>query len=60
MFSWLPPPLPKIPPTSVAIRIRSVGLNGCGPSGWPIAAYSPGISNGLVRAFLMYALIPAT
>ena len=42
MFSWSPPPTPKIPPTSVAIRIRSVIANGCGPAGWPIAAYSPG------------------
>ena len=40
--SCWPPPLPKIPPTSVAIDTRSSTVNGCGPWGWPIAAYSAG------------------
>ena len=46
--SCWPPPLPKIPPTSVAIATMSLTVNGWGPSGWPIAAYSAGI---MVSAF---------
>ena len=46
--SCCPPPLPKIPPTSVAIATMSLTVNGCGPVGCPIAAYSAGI---IVSAF---------
>ena len=41
--SCWPPPLPKIPPTSVAIETRSSTVNGAGPPSWPVAAYSAGI-----------------
>ena len=46
--SCCPPPLPKIPPTSVAIETRSSTVNGWGPCGCPIAAYSAG---SIVSAF---------
>jgi hypothetical protein len=47
-----PPPLPKIPPIRLAVAITSVTFQSCGP-GLPIAAYSPGIFMGLMRASLM-------
>ena len=37
-----PPPLPKMPPTSEAVAIRSASFHGSGPCGRSIAAYSPG------------------
>ena len=58
--SSAPPPRPKIPPIREAVAIRSVVFHGSGPSGLPIAAYSPGIISGLSLASLMYSLIPAT
>ena len=57
--SSLPPPRPKIPPTSDAVAIRSSGLNGSGPVGWPVAAYSPGSLVGSSLASAMYRLTPA-
>ncbi len=45
-FSSLPPPLPKIPPTSAAVAMMSVTFHGLGPIGWLIAPYSPGIRLG--------------
>jgi hypothetical protein len=54
-----PPPLPKMPPTRDAVAIRSSGLKSSGPSGLPIAAYSPGILSGLSLASAMYWLMPA-
>ena len=47
-----PPPLPKIPPMRLAVAITSVTFQSSGP-GLPIAAYSPGIFSGLMRASLM-------
>jgi hypothetical protein len=32
-----------MPPTSVAIETRFSSVNGAGPCGWPMAAYSAGI-----------------
>ncbi len=52
-----------MPPTSVAIATMSLTVNGWGPNGCPIAAYSAGI---IVSAFSglwaleIYALIPST
>ena len=55
-----PPPLPKIPPTSAAVAMMSVTFHGSGPSGRPIAAYSPGIFVTSSFASEMYVLTPAT
>jgi hypothetical protein len=49
-----------MPPTSEAVAIRSVTFQSSGPSGLPIAAYSPGIFVGSRRASAMYWLMPAT
>jgi hypothetical protein len=51
--SSLPPPLPKIPPTSAPVAITSVAFQSSGPSGRPIAPYSPGILVGSSRASAM-------
>ena len=48
-----PPPAPKIAPTSVATATVSVGFQSAGPSGWSMAAYSPGILFGSTRASAM-------
>jgi hypothetical protein len=58
-WSSAPPPLPKMPPTSDAVAITSVAFHGAGPSGRPIAAYSPGIFVMSSRASPMYLLMPA-
>jgi hypothetical protein len=49
-----------MPPTNAAVAITSVTFQVSGPSGRPIAAYSPGIFERSVRASEMYWLIPAT
>jgi hypothetical protein len=49
-----------MPPIRLAVAITSVTFQSSGPVGLPMAAYSPGILSGLVRASAMYALIPAT
>jgi hypothetical protein len=42
-----------MPPIRLAVAITSVTFQFCGPAGFPIAAYSPGIFSGLTRASVM-------
>ncbi len=50
-FSSLPPPRPKMPPTSEAIAITSVTFHGS--IGFFSSAYSPGCNSGLSWAAAM-------
>ena len=50
-LSSLPPPLPKMPPTSEAIAITSVGFHGS--IGFPSSTYSPGFRSGSAFAAAM-------
>ena len=59
-LSSIPPPLPKMPPTSEAVAIRSSGFHASGPCGRLMAAYSPGSLDGSSRVSEMYWLMPAT
>jgi hypothetical protein len=37
----------------LAVAITSVAFQSCGPAAFPMAAYSPGIFSGLMRASAM-------